>query len=75
MKRPAASMQIILGIVLGVCIGAGVALVLGSGGLWLAAGLAIGIGIGAVMARKNHAAEQVHQRPMANDQRLTTSIK
>ncbi len=80
MKRPASSMQILLGVVLGIGIGAGVALILGSGGLWLAVGLAIGIAIGVAMSRKNHAAQQVHQRTMANDQRLndqrlTTSLK
>jgi F0F1-type ATP synthase assembly protein I len=79
MKRQATSMQIILGIVLGIGIGAGVALVLGSGGLWLAVGLAIGVAIGAAMSRKNKDkdkdVEQVHQRPIGNDQRLTTSLK
>ncbi len=75
MKRPATSMQIVLGIVFGICIGAGVALVLGSGGLWLAIGLAIGIAIGAVMARKNKETIRENHRPMANDQRLTTSLK
>ena len=75
MKRPAASMQIILGIVFGVCIGAGVALILGSGGLWLAVGLVIGIAIGAVMARKNKEIIRENQRPMANEHRLTTSLK
>jgi F0F1-type ATP synthase assembly protein I len=73
-------MQIILGVVLGIGIGAGVALLLGSGGLWLAVGLAIGIAIGIAMARKSKSSEQVHQRPMAQnqlaqDQRLTTSLK
>lgn len=75
MKRQATSMQILLGVVLGIGIGAGVALILGSGGLWLAVGLAIGIAIGAVMARKSKEVTQANQRSTANDQRLTTTLK
>ena len=62
MKRP--SMQIGLGIAFGADIGSAIAVVLGSGGLWLAVGIAIGVAIGAAMSRKNS-----HK----NDQRLTTN--
>lgn len=75
MKRATSSMQILLGLVLGIGIGAGVAVVLGSGGLWLAVGLAIGVAVGAAMARKNKEGASAVQRPTANDQRLTTSLK
>jgi hypothetical protein len=50
MKRP--SMQIGLGIVLGAVLGAGMVLVIGSGGLWLAAGIAIGVAVGSAIARR-----------------------
>lgn len=50
MKRP--SMQIGLGIALGAGIGFAVALVLGTGGAWLAVGVAIGVTIGAAMSKK-----------------------
>jgi hypothetical protein len=71
MKRPATFMQVVLGIVLGMGIGAGVALVLGSGGLWLAVGLALGIAIGAAMSRN---ARNIHnEKAMTSDRRLTTN--
>jgi Arc/MetJ family transcription regulator len=55
MKRP--SMQIGLGIALGAGIGAAVAVIIGTGGAWLAVGIAIGVLIGAAMARKKAAGE------------------
>ena len=61
MKRP--SMQIGLCIAFGAGIGAALAVVLGSGGLWLALGIAIGVAIGAAMSHKNS-----HK----NDQQVTT---
>jgi hypothetical protein len=63
MKQP--SMQIGLGIVLGIGSGAGVAFILGSGGLWLAIGIAIGVAVGVTMSRNSS-----HK---ANDQRLTSN--
>ena len=51
MKKP--SIQISLGIAFGAAMGAAVAIVIGSGGLWLAAGVAIGIVIGGAMSRKS----------------------
>jgi hypothetical protein len=62
MKRP--SMQIALGIVFGAGMGAGTAVLLGTGGAWLAIGIALGIAIGAAMFRKHPEQEHV--------QRLTT---
>jgi hypothetical protein len=50
MKKP--SMQIGLGIALGAGIGAAFAVVLGSGGAWLAIGIAIGVIIGASMSKR-----------------------
>ncbi len=49
-------MQIGLGIVLGMGIGAGVAIILGTGGLWLALGIAIGVAVGAAMSRNSRKA-------------------
>ena len=51
MKRP--SMQIGLGIALGAGMGAALALILGTGGLWLVVGIAVGIVIGGSMSRKS----------------------
>ena len=67
MKEP--SVQIGLGIALGAGIGAAVAVILGTGGLWLAVGIAVGIAIGASMWRRNSEKEILR----ANDQRLTTN--
>lgn len=50
MKRP--STQIGLGIALGAGIGAAIAVVLGSGGAWLAIGIAIGVVIGWAMSKR-----------------------
>jgi hypothetical protein len=50
MKRP--SMQIGLGIALGAGIGAAVAVIIGTGGAWLALGIAIGVAIGAAMSKR-----------------------
>jgi F0F1-type ATP synthase assembly protein I len=50
MKKP--SMQVGLGIVLGAGIGAAIAVVLGSGGAWLAIGIAVGIVIGVTMSKR-----------------------
>jgi F0F1-type ATP synthase assembly protein I len=50
MKRP--SMQIGLGIALGAGIGAAIAVVLGSGGAWLAIGIALGVAIGVAMSKR-----------------------
>jgi len=50
MKRP--SMQIGLGIVLGAGIGMAIALALGSGGAWLANGIAVGVVIGVAMSKR-----------------------
>ncbi len=49
MKRP--FMQIGLGIAVGTGLGAAVALLLGSGGFWLAIGIVVGIALGAAMSR------------------------
>lgn len=49
MKRP--SIQIGLGIAMGAGIGAAVAIILGSGGAWLAIGIVIGLLIGASISR------------------------
>ena len=51
MKRP--SMQIGLGVAFGAGTGAAVAVILGTGGAWLAIGIAIGIVIGAAMSERN----------------------
>ncbi|HEX5435159.1 MAG TPA: hypothetical protein VFY05_13040 [Candidatus Angelobacter sp.] len=80
MKHATPSMQILLGLMFGMGIGAAAALVLGSGGLWLAIGLAIGIAMGATMSRKNKEAAPANQRPIVqgqqpNDARLTMSLK
>src|SRR5438445_9037055 len=50
MKKP--SVQVGLGIALGAGIGATVAVVLGSGGAWLAIGIAVGIVIGLAMSKQ-----------------------
>ncbi len=50
MKKP--SMQIGLGIALGAGIGMAVAAVLGSGGAWLAIGIAMGVVIGVAMSKR-----------------------
>jgi len=50
MKKP--SMQIGLGIALGAGIGAAVAVILGTGGAWLAIGMAIGVVVGASMSKR-----------------------
>jgi len=50
MKKP--SMQIGLGIAFGAGIGAAIAVVLGSGGAWLAIGIAVGIVIGLTMSKR-----------------------
>jgi hypothetical protein len=55
MKKP--SMQISLGIAFGAALGAAVAIIIGSGGLWLAIGIAVGIAIGASWFRRNPGAE------------------
>jgi len=51
MKRP--SIQISLGIAFGAALGAAAAILIGSGGLWLAAGIAIGLVMGAAISRKS----------------------
>jgi hypothetical protein len=50
MKRP--SLQIGLGIALGAGLGAAAAVIIGSGGMWLAVGVAVGIAIGIAMSRR-----------------------
>jgi len=50
MKKP--SVQVGLGIALGAGIGATVAVILGSGGAWLAIGIAVGIAIGLAMSKQ-----------------------
>jgi hypothetical protein len=54
-----------LGIAFGAALGAAAAVILGSGGLWLAIGIAIGIAIGAAMTR--NAVKANHQRLTTND--------
>jgi len=49
MKRP--SMPIGLGIALGIGIGAAGAVILGSGGAWLAIGIVLGVIVGKAMSR------------------------
>ena len=51
MKRP--SMQIGLGIALGAGIGAAGAVILGTGGAWLAIGIALGVIVGRMMSRSH----------------------
>jgi len=46
------SMQVGLGIALGAGIGAAIAVILGSGGAWLAIGIAVGIVIGTAMSKR-----------------------
>jgi hypothetical protein len=46
------SMQVGLGVALGAGIGAAIAVVLGSGGAWLAIGIAAGILIGVAMSKR-----------------------
>jgi uncharacterized membrane protein YfcA len=53
------STQIGLGIALGAGLGAAVALVIGSGGLWLALGVALGIVFGASMWRRKSEYDEV----------------
>jgi uncharacterized membrane protein YfcA len=53
------STQIGLGIALGAGLGAAVALVIGSGGLWLALGVALGIVLGASMWRRKSEYDEV----------------
>ena len=48
MKRP--SIQIALGAVLG----AGLAIILGAGGFWLAVGIAIGVALGFTLSHKSN---------------------
>jgi predicted MFS family arabinose efflux permease len=61
MKKP--SVQISLGIAFGTALGAAVALLIGSGGLWLAGGVAIGVAIGAAIPRKsNHQHQKLETR-------------
>jgi hypothetical protein len=55
MRKPSSESG--LGIALGAGLGAAVALLIGSGGLWLALGVALGIVLGASMARKKSAAD------------------
>jgi hypothetical protein len=73
MKRP--SLQIGLGIALGAGLGAAAAVIIGSGGMWLAVGvavgIAIGIAIGIAMSRKpqqpakaNDTARQPNDQPL-----------
>jgi F0F1-type ATP synthase assembly protein I len=50
MKKP--SMQVGFGIALGAGIGAAIAVILGSGGAWLAIGIAVGIVIGVAMSKR-----------------------
>jgi CBS-domain-containing membrane protein len=57
--------QIGLGITFGAGLGAATAVLLGSGGAWLAIGIAVGLIIGAAMFRKN-----LHK---PNGQKLTTN--
>jgi hypothetical protein len=52
MKRPL--MQIGLGIAFGAALGAAVAIIIGSGGMWLAVGIVVGVFIGAAMFRKSN---------------------
>lgn len=49
MKRP--SMQIGFGVALGAGIGAAVAVMIGTGGAWLAVGIALGVVIGTAMSK------------------------
>lgn len=61
MRKP--SMQIGLGIALGAGLGAAITVVLGTGGLWLALGMVIGIVLGGSMSRKrNHNDQQLGAR-------------
>jgi hypothetical protein len=58
------SMQIGLGIALGAGIGAAFAIVLGTGGAWLAFGIAIGVIIGASMSKRKALNLPNHFSPM-----------
>ncbi len=66
MKKP--SMQIGLGIALGAGIGAAVAVVLGTGGAWLAIGIAIGVVFGASMSKTK--ADSSPLEAVRNDKRF-----
>lgn len=58
MKRP--SMQIGFGIALGAGIGAAVAVMIGTGGAWLAVGIALGVVIGTAMSKTKTAGDRSH---------------
>ena len=47
------SMQIAFGLVLGAGVGAAIAIIVGSGGVWLTIGIAVGVVIGSWMTRKS----------------------
>ncbi len=64
MKKP--FLQIGAGVGLGVVVGAATAVILGSGGAWLAVGIALGIAIGAAMFRRNHGGEVETKRLKAD---------
>jgi len=51
MKR--SSMQVAFGLVLGAGVGAAIAIIAGTGGLWLTVGIALGVVIGSWMTRKS----------------------
>ena len=47
------SMQIAFGLVLGAGVGAAIAIIVGTGGVWLTIGIAVGVVIGSWMTRKS----------------------
>jgi len=47
------SMQVAFGLVLGAGVGAAIAIIVGTGGVWLTIGIAVGVVIGSWMTRKS----------------------
>jgi len=62
MKR--SSMQVAFGLVLGAGVGAAIAIIAGTGGLWLTVGIALGVVIGSWMTRKSRTELKADRRQL-----------
>ncbi len=60
-----------LGIAFGAILGALAAVILGSGGVWLAIGIAVGIAMGAALFRSDPQSQEANDR--TNDRRLMSN--
>jgi len=65
MKR--SSMQVAFGLVLGAGAGAAIAIIVGSGGIWLTIGIAVGVVIGSWMTRKSRTELKADRRQLTAD--------